>query len=196
MGKIKKPFSSRIHIKEEDDLLEVSISGRIPSFQFSLLSIWLVGWTIAGILVLIQYFNVNDQNTRLFMLVWFAFWIYFEYRITFAWLWRRSGCERIVFRPDKIEISNEMNGKSKSNFFNTSNVNGVKNLEQEQGLFVKNYHASFWVVGGETIGFYDQGKLHSFARQLSQEEANQLTKKINYKLEYWQKTDQTQSQEN
>lgn len=187
MSKTKKNLSDRVTITDNPDFLEISISGKISAFQFSLLTAWLTGWSIAGIFVIIQLFDIQDNNLRVFMFVWLAFWVYFELRILHAWRWRKSGREHIVFRPDKTTINIEINKKSLPQYFQTSEISNIRNIELQKGVFIKNFYSSFWVVGGETIGFDYQNKQHSFGRQLSEEDANQILRKIKYKLEYWEK---------
>jgi hypothetical protein len=187
----KQEFSSRVQIKDEADSLEIRISGRIPSWQFSLLSGWLLAWTLAGIFVIIQLSSGSfTSDQRIFMYVWLAFWAWFEYRILNAWLWRRSGREIIRFGPENTEVSFEVNGRGLVRKFDTERISQLANLEVQKGLFTRNFYSSFWIVGGETIGFKCNGAEMVFGRQLSENEANALIKIIRRKLDQFSKNEQ------
>ncbi|MFM2286026.1 MAG: hypothetical protein RLZZ543_1523 [Bacteroidota bacterium] len=177
--------SDRIALTETPDELEIVISGKVPKNQFLLLSAWLIAWTIAGIYVLTQVFQPQPQNTLLFMIVWLAFWAYFEFKATSTWLWRKYGREVLRMKADSTELRFEVAYGGKGFAFKTADIRNVSSLEAQKGLFVKNYYSSFWVVGGETIGFYHQGKLHMMGRQIPEKDAALLMEKIAYRLRKW-----------
>jgi hypothetical protein len=188
MKKKNPAFSSRVHVKDEPELLQIIISGRIPSWQFTLLSGWLLAWTVAGIFVLIELFSKNSPaEQRTFMMVWLAFWAWFEYRILSAWLWRRSGREVVSFGKETSTVLFEVNGRGMERKHETARIHQLMSLEAKKGLFSKNFYSSFWVVGGETIGYKCNGAEIAFGRQLSDTEATALIKIIRHKLEQLQK---------
>ncbi|HOY49188.1 MAG TPA: hypothetical protein PL185_00920 [Flavobacteriales bacterium] len=177
--------SDRISIKESPDELEIIISGNVPKNQFVMLSAWLIAWTFAGGYVISQLFTNLPDNTRIFMFVWLVFWFYFEYKVGSAWLWRKYGREVLRMRADKTELRFEVAYGGRASEFNTSEIRNLSNMEQQKGVFVKNYYSSFWVVGGETIGFYYQGKLYLLGRQISQKDTDLLMQKIGNRLRKW-----------
>jgi hypothetical protein len=173
----------RISIDETEDQLSIAINGKIPAAQFNMLALWFLLWTIAGIIVISQMFAPMDQNVKIFLLVWLGFWFYFEAKIGKALMWRKSGVEKILINKDKFRLGFEVPFGTRIYEFNTSNVRNFHSLEKEKGVFIKNYFDSFWVVGGESIGFFANGKLQSFGRQLDEETAKQLLKKIIHKVD-------------
>ena len=48
------------------------------------------------------------------------------------------------------------------------------NLDKDKSAFVKSFYASFWVIGGETIGFFHKGRIKTFGRQISSNDADTL----------------------
>ena len=168
--------SDRISVKEENQSLEITISGTIPPTQMTILTAWIILWTFAGGFVISQIFTPMDEATRGFMGIWLAFWAYFEYKIGKAWLWRKYGKEVFRMNPETAELNFEVgNGGSKKSLI-TKDLRNLKNFESEKGFFTKTYFSSFWVVGGETIGFYSKGKLLLFGRQLSTNDSDKLIK--------------------
>ena len=174
--------SDRILVKESPEEFEITISGKIPQNQFVVLSVWLVLWTIAGLYVLTQLFAPQPNEVRIFIFVWLIFWVYFEYKVATAWLWRKYGREIFRIQKDNTELRFELAKGGKSNEFRTSEIEKISNLEPQKGLFIKNYFSSYWVVGGETIAIQYQGKLYLFGRQISQQDADLLIRKIKNRL--------------
>lgn len=165
--------SDRIQVNNTKESLEITISGKIPSNQFIMLTAWLIAWTIAGIYVISQAFSfAGDQ--LIYMVVWLGFWAYFEYRIGSAWLWRKFGREVFLIKENETQLRFEVSYGGKANAFKTEDLRNFKNLEKDKSAFVKSFFSSFWVVGGETIGFYHKGKLHSFGRQISAIDADKI----------------------
>ncbi len=177
--------SERISVNESPEQLEIVISGKVPQNQFVMLSVWLIAWTFAGGYVISQLFSNLPGNTRIFMFVWLVFWFYFEFKVGSAWLWRKYGREVLRIRADKTELRFELAYGGRGFEFNTPEIRNLSNMEQQKGLFVKNYFSSFWVIGGETIGFYYQGKLHLLGRQISQKDTELLMQKIGHRLKKW-----------
>jgi hypothetical protein len=174
--------SDRIVVKDNQDELEISISGKIPQNQFVILSVWLLLWTIAGIYVATQIFTPQPNEIRIFIFIWLIFWIYFEYKVATAWLWRKFGKEVFRIQKNTTELSFELASRAKCQEFNSNEITKITNLEPQKGLFIKNYFSSYWVVGGETIALEHQGKLYLFGRQISQHDADVLIRKIKSRL--------------
>jgi hypothetical protein len=176
----------RISIEENDEELKIAISGEIPSIQFNMLSIWFILWSIAGLIVISQLFGNYDRNQKVFLLVWLGFWFYFEAKIGKAILWRKSGVENILINKDIFRLSFDVPFGTRIYEYKMNDVRNFHSLEKEKGLLIKNYFDSFWVVGGECIGFFAHGKLQSFARQLDEDTTKQLLKKIIHKVDKFQ----------
>jgi hypothetical protein len=182
MAKKQAFESERIQLNESPDQLEIVISGKIPGNQFNLLSIWLFSWTAAGVFVLTQVTGSMPKEQRMFMLIWLVFWAYFEFKIGTAWVWRKYGREVFILGKVKTQLRFEVPVRSRASEFETADIESFTNLEEQKGLFVKNYYSSFWVKGGETIGFTYKGRLYSFGRQLSAADSQQLIQKLNSRI--------------
>lgn len=174
--------SDRIEVSDQKEQLTIHISGKIPQSQFMMLTAWLLAWTICGIFVISQLFSDLPQETKSFMLVWLGFWVYFEYKIGTAWLWRKFGKEILNLKKGEstLEYENKIGGKVFS--FETSGIRDLELLESKKGVFIKNYYDSFWVVGGESISFIISGKIRMFGRQLNPKDAEKLLLLIKTKL--------------
>lgn len=173
--------SDRIEVKQSKEQFEILIAAKIPGYQFAMLSAWLLAWTIAGIYVLTQVFSVHDDS-KIFMIVWLAFWAYFEYRIGSAWLWRKYGREVFSIEGDEVQLRFEVAYGGRAEEFAQSDLTGFHNLDKDKSAFVKSFYSSFWVVGGETIGFFHKGRIKMFGRQISTNDADKIITLIKKQL--------------
>ncbi|MEZ5172234.1 MAG: hypothetical protein R2850_01645 [Bacteroidia bacterium] len=179
--------TDRIKIEDAADSTRIEISGKISGLQFALLTAWLIAWTISGIYVFSQLFTDLPSETKMFMFVWLAFWFYFEYKIGSAWIWRKFGREVLLLQKGKSQLRFEVSYGGKGEEFETSGMRDFQLLETKKGLFIKNYFSSFWVVGGESIGFLVSGKLKMFGRQLPEKDAEKLLKFVQTKVQRYRK---------
>lgn len=178
-------FNERVSVSNTRDRLEIEISGKIPSLQMAMLFGWLATWTVAGIYVFSQLFTVEDRDTLAFMIGWLAFWAYFEFRVLNAFLWRRSGREIVVFERGQSSIEKKVPLGGSKISVETGTIRNFTNLEEKRGAFARSFFSSFWVVGGESIGFYSGGKMYNFGQQMSAEEAAKMIDMIRRKLSSW-----------
>ena len=79
-------IGNRISIKRSEKGISIVIISLKEKTKNILLTIYLFLWSISGIIVFSQYLVAPDPNTKLAMLVWMAFWAYFEYKIFKAYM--------------------------------------------------------------------------------------------------------------
>lgn len=58
-----------------------------------------------------NYFRIEDHNTKVFILIWLAFWAYFSYVIIKSFLWQWFGKELIKIRNGKLIYKRDVNGR-------------------------------------------------------------------------------------
>lgn len=173
--------SDRILVNKQPGNLEIVIKGSVPTHQKILLVIWLIAWTLCGIYVFTQVFT-QKGDTLIFMIVWMFFWLYFEYRITKAWLWRTYGKEILQINNKELKVCVDVPLGKKEHTFKTEDLSGWHNLEKDKSAFVRNFYSAFWNIGGETVGVFHKTKLHAFARQISEADAETLISLIKQHL--------------
>lgn len=174
----------KISIKKTKEKLLIIIHGKISSQKFTTLLIWFTLWFASGIAVLTQLSTITDESTRTFVWVWLAFWAYFLYRIGLALLWRKFGKEEITVTKELISFYNNVPLGGRGWNIKTEDARNFRNLNDGKSKFVSQYFDSFWVVGGESIGFYANQRLYAFGKQLSDADANKIINEIQLFLKY------------
>ena len=173
-----KVLGERISILKKENLLSIVILASADKRKLVLLFLWLLAWSVCGLIVLINYFQVKEQNAKLFIIVYLSFWAYFEYSIIRVFNWRRSGKEKIWIKEGRLFYQQEMRGRGKVREFQVDLINELRIVELRPASFLDNLNQSFWVKAGERLEFKHQAKTIRMAMQLSDEEARSLYKEL------------------
>lgn len=174
-----KVIGKRISILKKPNLLSIVILPGLEKSKLFALFFWLFAWTVCGVLVFANYFLTDNKDTRLFIIVYLAFWAYFEVNMARSFMWKRSGKEKIWIEDGVLYYRRELNKRGKIHEFNIDLVNKVELIELRPTRLMDTVSQSFWVKGGERLQFSAQGKLYQFGMQLSDQEALSLRQELN-----------------
>ncbi len=180
MSKIKS-INSKISYQEHEDYTTVVISPRIERWQLNSLLVWLIAWTACG--VYFAYYLMIESTTlkeTFIMLVLLVFWLYFEIRITRAFLWRKHGLEIITINKETLSIKDSifLHGKPSIFILNEIETSSLENIHQNPKSYGKVMNDSFWQIGQGTCTFKYNDKNVFFGTQLENDESHQLIKLI------------------
>jgi hypothetical protein len=175
-----KVIGERISILKKEDLLSVVILPTTNKKKLGLMFLWLLAWTVCGIIVFVNYFKVNDQNSKLFIIIYLSFWLYFEFNIARSYIWKRWGKEKLWIKNRILHYQREVNGKGKIREYNLDLVSKLHLVELKASRFTDTINQSFWVKGGERLEFSAQAKLIRLGMQLTDEEAITVMKEVNH----------------
>lgn len=174
MSKVKH-LSERVSYKDHGDKITIVISTAIERWKEGLMLIWLLSWTICGIYFCYELFYKSpDKNLQIGLVIMISFWVFFEFRIGKAFLWRKYGMEFIKIADGQLFIKNSIKGYGKSIPYFCDNIKNIHILEKKETSPLAFLENSFWFVGGETIGFHHKDKFIKLGKQLSVEEAKKL----------------------
>ena len=76
-----KVIGERISILKKENLLSIVILPTTDKKKLGVLFLWLMAWTVCGIIVFINYFKLTDEKAKLFIIGYLSFWFYFLYRV-------------------------------------------------------------------------------------------------------------------
>lgn len=174
-----KIIGERISILKKENLLSIVILPVVNKTKMALMFFWLLAWTACGIVVFANYFRITDSNSKLFIIIYLSFWAYFEVNIFRAFLWKRSGKEKLWIQDGILRYQREINKKGKVLEFNLDLISPLQLVELQPTRFSDIVNQSFWVKGGERLEFYSQSKLVRLGMQITDEEAKKIMKEVN-----------------
>lgn len=171
-------IGERISVLTKEKLLSIVILPTTDKKRLGLLFLWLLAWTVCGVIVFINYFTLTNQDAKLFVIVYLSFWAYFEFKIAKAFSWKKFGKEKIWIQNGILHYQREINKTGKIKEFNPELIQDLKLIEVNEGDFSDFINKSFWIKGGERIQFQYQGKTIRLGMQLSDKEAQAVLQKI------------------
>lgn len=174
-----KNLGEKISVLEKDDVISVVIYSSDKKWKTNLMFVWLFLWTICGVVVFANYFNLVDKNLKLVVIIYMAFWAYFEFKIAKAFMFRRFGKEKIWIKKGILHYQRQITRKSKIAEYDTELINDFRVLQLDRGNFFVQMQESFWVIGGERLCFNYGKKQIAMGIQISDEHAKKLFKLLN-----------------
>ena len=87
-------MTDRIKINKSEDKFEITIKSFINNKKQKLLLVWIVLFSFCGLAIISQFFGNYNAETKVFFGVYIAFWIYFEFKVIYAYRWRKYGEEK------------------------------------------------------------------------------------------------------
>lgn len=168
---------SSILIKEK--IFSLVILSTDSKKKVNLMFLWLMAWSVSGIIILANYFKLTNDNAKMMIIVWLAFWAYFEFKIIRVYMWKRFGKEKLWIKNGKILYQQDVNGRGKIKEFDINLLSGFSIIPLTVGSIADTFSQTFWVKGGERIEFTCQSKLIKFGMQLNDDEANKIITALN-----------------
>jgi len=159
--------------------LSIVILANSSKSKLGMMFLWLFAWTVCGLVVLFNYFSNTNQDVKLVIIVYLSFWLYFEYKIIKAFIWKKFGAEKIWLQDGQLNYQREINKKGKIYSFDSHLIDEIKVIEIKNTSWADNINQSFWIRGGERLEFAAMGKTIRFGMQLEDEEARALINMTN-----------------
>lgn len=178
-------MTDRISISKKSNELEIVIKAFKNEAKQKMLLIWIVLFTCCGLAILSQFFYDYDKYTQLFFAVYLAFWVFFEFKVIYAYRWRNAGMEKIILTTKTCPDSSGAIGTEiilikeigKRGITQTIKINEISNLryyEPDELGFIKSINSSYWNINKYSLVFDYQGKPVPFAIDVDNDDAKKL----------------------
>ena len=175
-------MAKRISKEQTEQGLLIKVSAYFDESKQKMLTLWMIAWTLCGLAIASQVFTSTDEQFKTMIIVFIAFWLYFEYLVVKAFRWRRVGEEQLLITNDEIHYGRTYNNRGFLRPYKKELVNPVRSIDNEVNSFYKIFADSYWVIGGERLAFTANGKVIPFGLSLNDQEAKKLMKMINEEL--------------
>jgi len=182
-----KFIGKRIRVVRGGDGIEIRISQRVQRWQEAMLLAWLTGWAFCGGVFIYYLINPAATSDRIFFLISSAVWLFFFVRILKVFLWRLGGEEIIRLVPGKLKIRNAFWNKGRTEEFPFQQIFKLGIITRSPNSFWAFLDDSFWIIGGEKVGFSVSGRRIQLGKQLSARDAELLIRVMESGMREWAK---------
>lgn len=173
-----KFIGKRISVRRTREELIIEIGQQVERWQEAMLFGWIMAWTFCGA-VFIGYAIVSaDFSQRMFFIICSVAWLYFFIRISKVLIWRKRGKEIITLSKGVLQLKNAFGIKGKSETFHFDNIFKLGLLNKSSTSFFSFLDDSFWIIGGDRVGFSYSGTNIRLGKQLSLKDAELLVRVI------------------
>ncbi len=171
-----KFIGKRIAVVRNREQLQVTIGQQIERWQEAALIAWLAAWTFVGGVFLYYTFASTDFGQRMFFALLSAVWMYFFVRILKVFFWRKRGKEILTFKSGKLYLQNAIGKRGRTEEFAYHNIFKLGLVKNEPTNFFAFLDDSFWIIGGDRVGFNYNGSKIRLGKQLNVRDAELLVR--------------------
>ncbi len=171
-------MSERIKIERSNEHLIIVIKAYQELAKQKLLLVWIVMFSSCGVGIFSQFFFNYDNYTKIFFLIYLAFWMFFEYKVIYAFRWRNAGVEKIILDGNQLVLSKEIGERVVNQVFKWNEVSMFRLFEDNRGGFVKMLTTSYWNINNYSLVFEANHNLVPFAIDLNAQDAKKILNEI------------------
>ena len=175
-------MKSRVSYEQKEEGLLIKIKAFKDESKQKNLTVWLLAWSFCGLAIGSQLFVEGDKELKNMIIIFLAFWAYFEFKVIKAFRWRKSGEEQFWITEDNIQYGRTFANRGFLKPYRKDLVNRIRFIDSESNSFTRAFSDSYWVIGGERLAFSVNGKVIPFGLKLEDKEAKRLEKRLNEHL--------------
>ncbi len=169
-------ISKRASFVKNEKELSIVISSAENRDKAKNVGIILALWLIGGVIIGYSYFDTADKNTKMFILVYLAFWFYFAYVIGKAFMWHWNGKELIKVREGKLIYKKDVSGRGMVADYPLNEIKNLRTYGEKTPGWIKTIGGDYWSVDCDSLAFDYQGKEIPLGYKLSEKEQGTVLK--------------------
>ena len=176
-------MDKRIQINKQVDKLEIVIKAFCDDKKQKMLMIWIGLFSLCGLAIISQFFGEYDAGTKVFFGVYVAFWLFFEFKVIYAYRWRRYGEERIIIEKDSLFLIKTIKERGVTQSYKLEEIKNIDFYKNANGSFVKSMNSSYWNINKYQLMIQLEKTMIPFAIDIENRDAKKILNEIrNFKI--------------
>lgn len=171
-------ISDRISVVRNDTGTSVVISSMVNRKKSRAVLAILLLWLVGGVLVIWNFSSIEQDKTKIIVMIWLAFWLYFFYVLFRLWRWKLAGHEIIKIVSGKLKYKKDVKGRGWVMDYDLDKIKKLRPSTTESPGWVKSIGGEFWNTDCDSIRFDYEDKEISIGFQLDSSERTKLIKLI------------------
>ena len=171
-------MKKRIEVKKEAQKLEIIIKAFYDTGKQKMLLIWIVLFSLCGIAIITQFFQDYEANYKIIFGVYLAFWLFFEFKVIYAYRWRRSGKEKISIENNQMVLSKTIGKRGVTQQFNLNDIKKFDFFKNEGSSFLNVMNSSYWNINKYHLAIYLEKSIVPFAIEVNNKEAKNILNEL------------------
>lgn len=171
-------MAERISIVKVKDKLEIIINAFKDDKKQKMLSIWIILFTICGGIIFTQFFEDYDSGTKVFFGVYIAFWLFFEFKVIYAYRWRKYGQEKIIVENNEVILIKTIGKRGITQKMSFEEIKKIDFFKDSNEGFVKSMNESYWNINKYHLVFHLEKSIVPFAIDVVNKDAKKILNEI------------------
>lgn len=178
-----KWIGKRISFSDKKDTISFIIYPPKLGRKKGLLITWFLLWLLIGVYVTSQMFKDYNNEEKLALFIFMAFWLYFAIRVFRTMLYLFFGREYIKVDKNALRIKRSIGSYGTTKQYFIENITMFSMIAIKENSIQKVYDDSVWVRGSNRIQFEFFQKRISFGRKLDDQDAKMMFQILTKRLE-------------
>ena len=166
--------NSRIDIKRKEENLEIVINAFYDAQKQKMLLVWIVLFSLCGLAIVSQFFEDYEQSYKVFFGVYVAFWLFFEFKVIYAYRWRKHGKEIIVINKEEFVLTKNIGNRGVTQTIKIKDIKKIDFFNQQNKGFISSMNNSYWNINKYQLALFLTNNTIPFGIDLSNIEAKNI----------------------
>lgn len=175
-------MDNRIQINKDTERLEIVIKSFLDQKKQQLLLIWIILFSLCGLAIISQFFADYEAGDKVFFAVYVAFWIFFEFKVIYAYRWRKFGQELIIIEDNELILIKSVGKRGVTQKFVISDIKKLDFFKDENGGFINSMNKSYWNINKYHLMLLLENSKVPFGIDLEAKDAKQILNEIQNRL--------------
>lgn len=171
-------MSNQIEIIENETCLSIKINALFDKSKQQLLFFWILLFSLCGAAILSQFFFYYPIETKLFFGVYIAFWLFFEFKVVYAFRWRKYGSELLTIENNTLVLSKTIAKRGITERYDLNEISNFELIKYKEN-FVYAINSNYWSINKYTLSFKHNNKTVPFGIDLDEKIAKKVLHTIN-----------------
>lgn len=171
-------LSDRISVVRSDAGTSIVISSMVNRKKSRTVLVILLLWMIGGAVMIWNFPSIELDKTKIVVLIWLAFWLYFFYVLFRLYRWKQAGHEVIKIANGTLKYKKDVKGRGWVLDYELDKIKKLRASDTQSPNWVKNIGGDFWNTDCDSIRFDYEDKEISIGFQLDSAERAKLIKLI------------------
>jgi len=171
-------MNNRIKIIKKEQRIDITIKAFFDKQKQQMLLVWIILFSLCGLAIVSQFFEDYDSATKVFFGVYVAFWLFFEFKVVYAYRWRKYGEEKIIIEDKQILLVKTIGSRGVTQKYNLNEIKKIDFFKDENGDFVKSMNSSYWNINKYHIVLQLENSNVPFGIDLTNKEAKNIINEL------------------
>lgn len=171
-------LSDRISVVQSDAGTSIVISSVVNRKKSRTVLAILLLWIVGGLVMIWNFSSIELDKTKIIVLIWLAFWLYFFYVLFRLYRWKQYGHEVIKIKDGVMKYKKDVKGRGWVQDYQIEKITKLRISDTQSPDWLRNLGGDFWNTDCDSVRFDYEDREISIGFQLENAERNKLIEVI------------------